>query len=125
MRKLKSIAKRIIKKNSLLYKMLSKIYHFFSTIKYKITNGRKIRQEKEHYSSVATEALNIIDGFNKQDYIVLYNPTWLGVATSTKGLFTNYVPLEHVYKKRDINNICKRIVCCIKCLVKYITSLVQ
>ncbi len=110
MRKLKNLAKRIIKKDSFLYKMLSKIYHFFSTIKYKITNGKKIRQEKKHFSSVANEALNIIDGFKGKDYIVLYNPTWLGVAASTKGLFTNYVPLEHVYKRKDINSICKKIV---------------
>ena len=110
MRKLKNIAKRFINKNSLLYKILSKIYHTLSTMKYKITNGKKIRQEKAHYSEVAKEALNIIDGFNKKDYIVFYNPTWLGVAASTKGLFTNYVPLEHVYKRQDINSICKRIV---------------
>ena len=65
MRKLKNVAKRFIKKDSLLYKILSRIYHFFSTIKYKITNDKKIRKEKKHYSDVASEALDIINGFNK------------------------------------------------------------
>lgn len=110
MQKIKNFCKRIIKKDSFVYKALSKIYHFLSTTKYKITNGRKIKKERQHFSDVARESLDIINSFNKQNYIVFYNPTWLGVAASTKGLFTNYVPLEHVYKKRDINSICECIV---------------
>ncbi len=110
MRKLKNFFKRILKEDSFIYKLISKVYHFFSTLKYKLTNGKKIRAEKKHYSDVAKEAMATIDSFKDSSYIVFYNPTWLGVAASTKGLFKNYVPLEHVYKKQDINNICKRIV---------------
>ena len=110
MQKIKNFFRRVLKKDSLIYKIVRKIYHFLSTIKYKITNGKKLREEKKHFSEVANDALMKINTFKNEDYIVFYNPTWLGVAASTKGLFTNYIPLEHVYNNKDINNVCKSIV---------------
>lgn len=110
MHKLKNFAKSFIKKDSFIYKVISKIYHKLSTIKYKITNGKKIKKENMHYSQVANEAIEMIKKYKNRDYIILYNPTWLGVAASTKGLFENIVPLEHVYKSKDKKNIAKIIV---------------
>ena len=40
----------------------------------------------------------------------MYNPTWLGVANSSKGLFENLVPLEHVYKIKDKKCIVQAII---------------
>ncbi len=110
MQKIKNFFKSFIKKDSFLYKAISKIYHKLSTIKYKITNNKKIKIEREHFSKVAQESLEFIEKYKKQDYIVFYNPTWLGVAASTKGLFENYIPLEHVYKAKDINEIANSII---------------
>jgi len=110
MQKIKNIFKKFLKKDGFVYKALSKIYHTLSTFKYNIVNGKKLKEERKHYSDVARDSLDIISNFKDSDYIVFYNPTWLGVAASTKGLFTNYVPLEHVYNKKDINSICNKIV---------------
>lgn len=105
MQKVKKFFKSFIKRDSFIYKVLSKIYHFLSKQKYKITNSRQIKEQNKKFSQTATEALEIIKKYKGKDYIVFYNPTWLGVAASTKGLFKNIVPLEHVYSKKDIKNI--------------------
>ena len=106
MQKLKSLVKRFIKKDGFLYRVIRKIYHVLSTIKYKITNNKKIKEEQKHYSEQVEKAIEKIKQYYKdKDYIVFYNPTWLGVANSTKGLFENIVPLEHVYSKKDIDKL--------------------
>ena len=110
MQKVKAFFKGIFKKDGFMYKALSKIYHFFSKIKYNLVNGKKIKEEKAHYSEVARQAVSDIHSYNNSSYIVFYNPTWLGVAASTKGLFKNYVGLEHIYNKNDIRNIAETIV---------------
>lgn len=110
MQKIKNFFKSFIKKDSFLYKAISKIYHKLSTIKYKITNNKKIKIEREHFSKVAQDSLEFIEKHKGKNYIVFYNPTWLGVAASTKGLFENYIPLEHVYKTKEMNEIANSIV---------------
>lgn len=109
MQKIKKFFKSFIKTDSIIYKILSKIYHFLSTLKYKITNGKQIKEQNKKFSQIAEESIEIIKKYNGKDYIVFYNPTWLGVAASTKGLFKNIVPLEHVYSKKDVKNIAKTI----------------
>lgn len=105
MQKIKNFVKRFIKKDGLVYRGLRKVYHALSTVKYKITNNKEIKIQNEHYSKQANEAIEIIRKHKEKDYIVFYNPTWLGVANSSKGLFKNIVPLEHVYKEKDIKKI--------------------
>ena len=109
MQKIKNLVKRFIKKDSFLYKAIRKVYHFLSKIKYKITNNKKIKEEHRHFSEVVNTAIKEIEIYKDKDYIVFYNPTWLGVANSTKGLFKYIVPLEHVYEKTDIRNLAKTI----------------
>jgi len=106
---IKRVARRFIKKDTLIYKVFRKIYHILSTAKYKITNHRKIKAQRKYYNEQATKSVSIINQYKEADYIVFYNPTWLGVANSTKGLFKNIIPLEHVYKKKIINNIASEI----------------
>ena len=110
MQKIKNMLKRFIKKDSFLYKVLRKIYHFLSTTKYKITENKEVKEERKGYHNRVEKALEILKKFEGKEYIVFYNPTWLGVAASTFGLFKNYIPLEHVYKKKDITKIAKTIV---------------
>ena len=110
MQRVKKFLKSIIKKDSFFYKVLRKIYHFLSTAKYKIKNSKEMRIQNEKYSRRAEEAIEIIKQYHDKDYIVFYNPTWLGVAASTIGLFQNIVPLEHMYNKKDIHKITKSIV---------------
>ena len=105
MQKIKNFVKRFVKKDGFLYRVIRKIYHTLSTIKYKIISNTQTKEQHEHYSRQAQEAVEIIKKYKGKNYIVLYNPTWLGVANSTKGLFKNIVPLEHVYKIKDIQNI--------------------
>ena len=42
--------------------------------------------------------------------MVLYNPEWLGVANSTKGLFEANVPLEETKRKSSRNKIVRAII---------------
>ena len=99
MQKIKNFFKSIIKKDGFLYKSLSKLYHFLSTAKYKITHSKEVREQNKEYSKRVEEAVEKIKQYKGKDYIVFYNPTWLGVAASTIGLFQNIVPLEHVYRQ--------------------------
>ena len=110
MQKLKNLIKRFVKKDGFIYKVIRKIYHFLSTIKYKITNNKSLKEERKHYSKVVEEAVETIKKYKNENYIVFYNPTWLGVANSTKGLFKNIVPLEHVYGKKDIEKLSNSII---------------
>ena len=110
MQKLKNFVKRFIKKDGFLYRVIRKIYHVLSTIKYKITNNKKIKEEQKHYSEQVDKAIEKIKQYKGKDYIVFYNPTWLGVANSTKGLFENIVPLEHVYNKKDIDKLVNTVI---------------
>lgn len=109
MQKLKSFVKRFIKKDGFLYRIIRKIYRILSTFKYKITNNKEIKRERIHYSEQVNKAIELIKEYKGKEYIIFYNPTWLGVANSTKGLFKNIVPLEHVYKKNDIRNLAQTI----------------
>lgn len=110
MQKIKNFLKSFIKKEGVMYKGLSKTYHFLSTQKYKITHSKEVKEQNKKFSERAKEAIETIKKYKGKDYIVFYNPTWLGVAASTKGLFKNNVPLEHVYSKKDIKNITEAII---------------
>ena len=109
MQKIKNLVKRIVKKDGLFYTIIRRIYRFLSKAKYKITNNKQKKQQNEHFTRQVNKAVEIIKKYNDKDYIVFFNPTWLGVANSTKGLFKNIVPLEHVYKSKDIQNIVQAI----------------
>lgn len=109
MQKIKNILKRFFKKDGFIYKLISKVYHFLSTQKYKITHNKEIKEERKKYTKTANYAIEIIKKYKDTDYVVFYNPTWLGVAASTLGLFKNNVPLEHIYRKRDIQKIANTI----------------
>ena len=111
MQKLKNFVKRFIKKDSFIYKVIRKIYHILSSIKYRIVNGKNVRKKNKHYTEqveLATQKIN--NEYKDKDYIVFYNPTWLGVANSTKGLFKNIVPLEQVFGKKNIKKIAEAVV---------------
>ena len=110
LQKIKNHLKRFIKKDGIIYKILSKIYHFLSTQKYKITNRKKVKEQNEKYTKRVDEAVEIINKNQGKDYIVFYNPTWLGVAASTLGLFKNNVPLEQVFGRKNVNKIAKAVV---------------
>lgn len=110
MQKIKNIFKSIFKQNSIIYRIIRKIYHILSTLKYKIANNKKIRSENAHYTSQVEKALEKLKDYSKESYVVFYNPTWLGVANSTKGLFKNIVPLEHIHSAKDIKKLSNTIV---------------
>ncbi len=99
-----------MKKEGFLYKILRKLYHFLSTIKYKITHSKEVREQNRKYSKRVEEAIEKMKQYQNENYIVFYNPTWLGVAASTMGLFQNIVPLEHIYHKKEIQKIAQMVV---------------
>ena len=110
MQKLKDFVKRFIKKDGFIYKVIRKIYHILSSIKYRIVNGKNVRKQNKHYTEQVELAVKKLEDYKNKEYIVFYNPTWLGVANSTKGLFKNIVPLEQVFGKKNIKKIAEAVV---------------
>lgn len=110
MQKIKNYIKRFFKKDGLLYRVIKKVYHILSTVKYKIKNNKQLKKEQKHFSEQVSYSVKKINKYKDEEYIVLYNPTWLGVANSSKGLFENLVPLEHVYKIKDKKCIVQAII---------------
>ena len=110
MQKLKKLIKGFIKEDSFFYKVIRKIYHTLSTCKYKMVNHKKIKEQDKHYSEQVDKAVEKLKEYEGKEYVVFYNPTWLGVAASTIGLFKNIVPLEHIHSKKDRDKIAKAIV---------------
>ena len=110
MQKLKNFVKRFIKKDGFIYKVIRKIYHILSSIKYRIVNGKKVKEQNRHYSKQVDLAVKKLEEYKNKDYIVFYNPTWLGVANSTKGLFKNIVPLEQVFGKKNVKKVAEAVV---------------
>jgi glycosyltransferase, group 1 family len=109
MRKIKKIISKYINSKSFLYKFLKKTYHKLSDIKF-IT----LKNIKHLYSKVSIknfkEINKVIKEFNKLNkskYVTFYNPTWLGVANSTKGLFKYNVPMEGIYSIYGIKKLAK------------------
>lgn len=110
MNKLKQYVKSIINPKSFIYRVIRKIYHILSSIKYKIVNYAKDKKQKLYYTEQVKKAIQIInDKYENAEYIVFYNPTWLGVANSTKGLFDNIVPLEQVFGDKNIKLIAEAV----------------
>ena len=110
MQKLKDFVKRFVKKDGFIYKVIRKIYHILSSIKYRIVNGKNVRKQNKHYTEQVELAVKKLEDYKNKEYIVFYNPTWLGVANSTKGLFKNIVPLEQVFGKKNIKKIAEAVV---------------
>lgn len=110
MQKIKGFVKHIIKPDCFLYKAIRKIYHFVSKQKYKICNYKKIKKQNIEFEQCVDKAVKIISEFSEKKYIIFYNPTWLGVAASTKGLFKYNVPLEQVFGRKNIDKISNAII---------------
>lgn len=110
MHKIKNFLKRFLKKDGIIYKVIRKLYHMLSTIKYKVINRKELKNKYKHYTEQVDRAIEKILEYKGEDYIVFYNPTWLGVANSTKGLFSNIVPLEQVFGNKNIRRISEAVV---------------
>lgn len=92
------------------HKILQKAYALASRIKYKITHYREEREKRKDYTKTVIEATQKIEEYQNKDYIVFYNPEWLGVANSTKGLFQNNIPLKQVFGKKNCHRVVRAIV---------------
>ena len=60
LQKIKSILKSFIKKDGIIYKILSKLYHFLSTFKYKITHSKEAKEQNKKYQKRVEEAIETI-----------------------------------------------------------------
>ncbi len=110
MQKIKNIIKRFFKPNGIIYRGIKKIYTPLSTVKFKLTNSKEIKKQNKHFDDQVCKAVEILNGYNSKEYVVFFNPTWLGVANSTKGLFENIVPLEQVFGNKNIKKIAEAVV---------------
>lgn len=108
MKKIKNIVSKYINSNSFLYKVLKKTYHKISDFKFIIT--RKLKNIYSKFSYKNTKEINkVIKEFNKLNnkYVTFYNPTWLGVANSTKGLFKYNIAMEGIYSIYGIKKLAR------------------
>lgn len=96
---LKRLIKRIIKK---CLKIL-----FFPIVlfrRHRLNTAHINKKYKQNIEAVKRNIENV-----KSDYIVLYNPDWKGVTSSTNELFENLIPLNELYRKKDIKAIAQKI----------------
>ena len=110
-RKIKKTVKNSLDSESSTYKVISGTYRYLSSKKYQLLVEKRnpfVNKEKKEVKK-AVRAINEAKRL-KKDYIVLYNPEWLGVANSTKGLFESNVPLEETKRKSSRNKIIKAII---------------
>ena len=110
-RNIKRTVKNSLDSESSTYKVISGTYRYLSSKKYQLLVEKRnpfVNKEKKEVQT-AVRAINEAKRF-KKDYIVLYNPEWLGVANSTKGLFESNVPLEETKRKSSRNKIIKAII---------------
>ena len=100
-RKIKKTVKNSLDSESSTYKVISGTYRYLSSKKYQLLVEKRnpfVNKEKKELKH------------NGKDYMVLYNPEWLGVANSTKGLFEANVPLEETKRKSSRNKIVRAII---------------
>ena len=110
-RNIKRTVKNSLDSESSTYKVISGTYRYLSSKKYQLLVEKRnpfVNKEKKEVKK-AVRAINEAKRL-KKDYIVLYNPEWLGVANSTKGLFESNVPLEETKRKSSRNKIIKAII---------------
>ena len=110
-RNIKRMVKNSLDSESGTYKVISGTYRYLSSKKYQLLVEKRnpfVNKEKKEVKK-AVRAINEAKRL-KKDYIVLYNPTWLGVANSTKGLFESNIPLEETKRKSSRNKIIKAII---------------
>ena len=110
-RNIKRTVKNSLDSESGTYKVISGTYRYLSSKKYQLLVEKRnpfVNKEKKQIR----KAVKVIRELKKQgkEYIVLYNPEWLGVANSTKGLFESNVPLEETKRKSSRNKIIKAII---------------
>ena len=110
-RNIKRTVKNSLDSESSTYKVISGTYRYLSSKKYQLLVEKRnpfVNKEKKEVKK-AVRAINEAKRL-KKDYIVLYNPEWLGVANSTKGLFESNVPLEETKRQSSRNKIVRAII---------------
>lgn len=104
-RKLKKYLKENMNNDGYIYKKVNNVYHKLSAKKWDFQESRRIKRENgalylaKYNRQVVANACKLIKKTN-YNYIALYNPTWLGVANSTKGLFESCIPLEKLKNRK-------------------------
>lgn len=104
-RKLKKYLKENMNNDGYIYKKVNNVYHKLSAKKWDFQESRRIKKENgalylaKYNRQVVANACKLIKKTN-YNYIALYNPTWLGVANSTKGLFESCIPLEKLKNRK-------------------------
>ena len=106
-RKIKKTVKNSLDSESSTYKVISGTYRYLSSKKYQLLVEKRnpfVNKEKKQVK----RAVRVIKELkhNGKNYMVLYNPEWLGVANSTKA----NVPLEETKRKSSRNRIVRAII---------------
>ena len=81
----------------------------FPLVLYRRYKNKKANTITKDYLKYIENAKNKIKKYENKEYITFYNPSWKGVTSSTTELFTNLVPLEEIYRKKDAKVIAKLI----------------
>ena len=108
-RKIKKTVKNSLDSESSTYKVISGTYRYLSSKKYQLLVEKRNPFVKKKQVKRAVRVIKELK-HNGKDYMVLYNPEWLGVANSTKGLFEANVPLEETKRKSSRNRIVRAII---------------
>lgn len=71
---------------------------------------RKMEKINDDYLNRLQSTVNNIKECKGKQYIVLHNKEWVGVTSSTKELFENYIDCNELYRKKDIKLVANTII---------------
>lgn len=71
---------------------------------------KKVLSILNYQKSKTNKIINDIEKYNGKDYIVFYNPEYIGIMYATKEIFKNTIALGEVFNKKQIDNIANAVV---------------
>ncbi len=79
-------------------------YPLYPLVLYRRSQKKKLLITADYQESIAS-TINTIKKLKNKEYLTFYNPDWIGVSNATLELFTNVVPCQEIYTKRDVKLI--------------------
>ncbi len=70
---------------------------------------KKIKSIFKYDKVKVKSVISQIEKFSNSEYIVIYNPEYIGITNSTKEIFDNRIELKEIFKSKEISDIAESI----------------
>lgn len=75
------------------------------TLLFPIIYIKSKNEKKRIYNIIERNVVLSLNNIKNSDYVVIYNPSWLGITNATKELFENILPIEEIYSTGLIDKV--------------------